>query len=99
MIILFMYLQIIVGFTNIAGALIRIVIPYERNKTYKRDLGRYLILVLSYGLLYYLIGLLFEGTISEWLALGYVFVLPWCLAIYYWSIIFSPKNSTHVEES
>jgi len=99
MIILLGYLQILVGAVNLLGAIIRLIIPYNRNETYKRNLLRYLMIVMIYGALFYISGYFFEDIISEALALAYIFIVPWGIAVYYWTIIFSPKTIPHAEES
>lgn len=99
MIILLGYLQMIVGAIHILGAIIRLIIPYTRNSTYKNNITKYLLIVMLYFFILFVGGPIIGSYISEYVGLAYVFVVPWGIAIYYWTIIFSPKNSSHVEES
>lgn len=99
MIILIGYLQIAVGFVNVFGAIIRLIIPYTRNTHYKRDLVRYLLLVMGYFSIYFIGDIYLGNYIHEGIALMYLFVLPWFIAVYYLNIVYSSDKSNHVEES
>jgi len=86
--------QFFVGLTNFIGCIIRLVLESNRYfDFYKKKLYIYLTSVLIYLIGFVIFSIEFNASIYK---LGnqnimfdiYFLIIPWLLAIYYWSIIY-----------
>lgn len=76
----------LMGVVQVLGALIRLLANNNKYPTYKKRLGRYLLMVGGYFLIMLLIIETGSGDFEPLLMI-YLFILPWGLAIYYWNTI------------
>ena len=100
--------EFLVGVTHLFGFMIRALHLRNKPKEYRTNLKRYAIIVASYFIILFLLwfGLMEiqerhpaygPGTLQNWaqsVFMGYLFVVPWLIAVYYWSIIYGPADKS-----
>lgn len=86
-------LSLLIGLTQIIGGYIRLYKTKHKSK-YSIGLNRYFTLVAGYFLSYFIITIIHNTWIKvDNIQVMFMPILPFCIAIYYWIIIYSYDRS------
>jgi len=97
----FLLLYPLMGIIHVIGALLRLCFGNKIYTTYKSKLAKYLLIV---GI-YFLIMILFtnveylNGHITNDLGTVYIAIIPWFIAVYYWTIIYGITKTNTTKET
>ncbi len=94
-----LYIQILVGITQLLGGAIRLVSLKDLKSPYAQGLVMYWVLVFVYFLQLWLGSLLVshESIIPESLAMIYILFIPWLIAAYYVQVVYFSRQADNMD--